>query len=130
MVSTRERTLSGRALVIGGAVVMLAFLVVALTMGPGLRQDVLQETHPRTLREPIATGEAARGTWEAVVRYDGTANCVEVRYLEQVFDRACDTAGGEGPLLDAGSATLPGSKPIVYGVAAEDVAEVRLATSG
>lgn len=115
MEPTRERTVSGRALVVAGLVVTLLVTAASLLFGPGLREEVRQEQRPRTLREPVAAGEHAGQAWEAVGRYDGTANCVELRYEAQVLGRACDAG-------DPQRATeLPDGGPtIAYGVAPED----------
>jgi hypothetical protein len=115
MNTPRERTVSGRSLVIGALVVTAAVTAAALVFGPGLRDKVLQEQRPRTLREPIATGTYDGEVWEAVGRFDGTANCVELRYVGKVLDRACDS----GPHQVV--TQLPSDGPtIVYGVAPED----------
>lgn len=115
MDTTAERTVSGRTLVVVGLVVAVLVTAASLIWGPGLREDVRQEQDPRTLREPVATGLHAGQPWEAVGRYDGTSNCVELRYLAEILDRACDT----GPTQLATS--LPDGGPtIAYGVAPEE----------
>ena len=117
MDTTAERTVSGRTLVTVGLVVTVLVTAASLIFGPGLRDEVRQTTAPRTLREPVATGLHAGQPWEAVGRFDGTANCVELRYLADVLDRACDT----GPVQQA--TTLADDGPtIAYGVAPENEA--------
>lgn len=115
MDTTAERTVSGRTLVIVGLVVAVLVTAASLIFGPGLRDEVRQTTAPRTLREPVATGLHAGQPWEAVGRYDGTANCVELRYLAEILDRACDT----GPVQQA-TRLAEGGPTIAYGVAPEE----------
>lgn len=113
MDTTAERTLSGRALVGGGLTVAVLVTLVSLIFGPALQEDVRQEQRPRTLREPIAAGTAGTQDWEAIGRFDGTANCVELRTEGEVVDRACDT----GPTT---AMTELNGAIIAYGVAPED----------
>lgn len=119
MDTTAERTVSGRAIVAGGLVVVAIVTAIGVLFGPGLREQVRQEQRPRTLREPIASGTAGGQVWEAVGRYDGTANCVELRHGGEVVDRACDT----GPQLQ--TTTLDGVT-VVYGVAPESTPDKNL----
>ena len=122
MDTTPERTVSGRMLVVGGLVAALLVTAVAIVFGPGLREDVRQEQSPRTLREPIATGTHQGDVWEAVGRYDGTANCVELRFRTQVIGRSCDV--GEPPQM---TTALPDDGPtIAYGIAEETATEATL----
>ncbi len=115
MEPSSERTISGRKLVTVGLVVVALVTATSIVFGPALRTQVRQEQRPRTLREPIATGLHRGQPWEAVGRFDGDANCVELRFLGKILDRACDA----GP--KQGVTTLPDDGPtIVYGVAAED----------
>lgn len=114
METAAERTLSGRALVIGAAVVTVLVVAGGVFLGPPLREEVRQLDVPRTLREPVATGEYRGEVWEAVGRYDGTANCVELRLQAETLHRACDTGDR------AAARQLPPDGPIVaYGVAPE-----------
>ncbi len=124
---TSERTLSGRTLVVAGGVTVLLFVAATVALQPRLEHQVRQTTAPRTLREPIASGQAQGQTWEAVARFDGRANCVELRYRAAVLDRACDGGG-----LPGGKATavIPGGPVVAYGVAGEDAASVRLRLDG
>lgn len=116
---TGERSVSGRALVITGLVVVAIVTAVGAVFGPGLRQQVLQEDRPRTLREPVAAGEHNGQVWEVVGRYDGAANCAQLRFDGEDLDRACDTGA---PAVTA--TTLPDGGPtIAYGIAAEDASE-------
>lgn len=124
MVATGERSVSGRALVVSGLVVAALITAAAVVLGPPLREDVRQEERPRTLREPVAAGEHGGETWEAVARYDGTANCVELRYRGEVLGRACDVGPTEA------STTLPADGPtIAYGVADETAARTEVVLS-
>ena len=109
-----ERTISGRALV--GFALLVTVLVVlgGLFLGPPLREDVRQLDVPRTLREPIASGQHQGEVWEAVGRYDGAANCVELRYGSETLHRACDV-GDRVASRDLGD----GGPTIAYGVAPE-----------
>ena len=108
-----ERSVSGRKLVVGALIVIVAVTAVSVIFGPALRERVRDEQRPRTLREPVATGEHQGQVWEAVGRYDGEANCVELRYAGETLDRACDTGA---PTMTA--TTLPNGGPTVaYGVA-------------
>src|SRR5688572_19544718 len=120
MDATAERTVSGRALVVAGLIVAVLTTAVAVVFGPALRDAVRQEQSPRTLREPVAIGSAGGTAWEAVGRFDGTANCVELRANNEILDRACDT----GPTVQT---TELGGRTIAYGVAAEDATEKALA---
>ena len=114
--SNAERSVSGRTLVVVALVVILLVTAFSAIFGPALREQVRNEQRPRTLREPIASGEYNGQIWEAVGHFDGTANCVELRYLGKVLDRACDT--GAQPVL---ATALAGSGPTVaYGIAPED----------
>ena len=125
MDTTAERTVSGRTLVVVGLVVTVLVTAASLIFGPGLRDEVRQTTAPRTLREPIATGLHAGRPWEAVGRYDGSANCVELRYLAEILDRACDT----GPVQNA--TTLADNGPtIAYGIAPEDASTFDVELTG
>lgn len=120
-----ERTVSGRTLVVVGLAVTVLVTAASLILGPGLRDDVRQEQDPRTLREPVATGLHAGQPWEAVGRFDGTSNCVELRYLAEIVDRACDT----GPVAQV--TTLPDGGPtIAYGVAPEDATTFAVELAG
>ncbi len=122
MDTTRERTVSGRGLVIVGLVVALLVTGASIVFGPGLREDVRQEQSPRTLREPIASGTHQGDAWEAVGRYDGEANCVELRFRSDVLGRACDTGDP-----NQRTTQLPGDGPTVaYGVASEDATRITL----
>lgn len=115
MDTSRERTVSGRGLVLWALVVAIAVTGASVVFGPALREDVRQEQSPRTLREPIATGAFNGAVWEAVGRYDGTANCVELRFTADVLGRACDV--GEQPQR---TTRLPDGGPtIAYGIAPE-----------
>lgn len=119
MDTTGERSISGRALVVGALVIVLIITAAAVIFGPALRDAVRQEQHPRTLREPIAAGQHDGQVWEAVGHFDGTANCVELRFRGDVLDRACDTG-----TADVAATALPDGGPTVaYGIAAEDAAQ-------
>ncbi|HVM18406.1 MAG TPA: hypothetical protein VM307_00435 [Egibacteraceae bacterium] len=121
MTAGADRTVSGRALVIAAAAVVVAVTAASQIFGPDLREQVLQEQQPRTLREPIATGRHDGQVWEAIARFDGTANCVELRYRAEVLDRACDT----GPPRQ--TTRIPAGGPaVVYGTADEDADHVVL----
>lgn len=114
-----ERTVSGRLLIVVGLTVTALVTAASVVWGPGLRDQVRQEQSPRTLREPIATGSYAGGVWEAVGRFDGRANCVELRLGSDILDRACD----QGPAVK--STALPDGGPTVaYGVAPEDATQI------
>ena len=116
METTSERSVSGRALVIAGLLFALVITATGVMLGPGLREKVRQDESPRTLREPIAAGIHAGEPWEAIGRFDGTANCVELRYLSDVLDRACDAGSEPIQVTD-----LPDGGPTVaYGIAPED----------
>lgn len=125
----RERSVSGRALVVAGLALVALLLLATAVFGPMLQRQVRQETRPRTLREPIADGRVAGETWEAVARFDGNANCVELRLGSAVVDRACGAVAG-GAVQDTQVTTLEGDATVAYGVAAEDVAAVRLQLAG
>ena len=119
MDTTAERSVSGRAIVVVGLVMAAIVTATAILFGPGLREEVRQEQRPRTLREPVAAGTAGGEVWEAVGRYDGTANCVELRHGGDTIDRACDT----GPELR--STTLD-DVTVVYGIAPESAPDQTL----
>ena len=111
-----ERSVSGRKLVIGALVAVALVTAVSVVFGPALRERVRDEQRPRTLRDPIATGEFEGRVWEAVGRFDGEANCVELRYAGEVLDRACDVGA---PRMTA--TPIPGGGPtVVYGVAPDN----------
>lgn len=108
-----ERSVSGRKLVVGALIVIVAVTAVSVVFGPALRERVRDEQRPRTLRDPVASGQHEGQVWEAVGRYDGEANCVELRYAGETLDRACDAGA---PRMTA--TTLPDGGPTVaYGVA-------------
>ena len=106
-------------MVVAGLVVTVLVVLSALVLGPALREDVRQLDAPRTLREPIASGEYDGGVWEAVGRYDGSANCVELRYEAETLHRACDVGdqaatrriGADGPTIAYG--VVPEEQPSV-----------------
>ena len=116
MDAPEPRTVSGRKLVVISLAVIAVITLVGVVYGPSLREDVRQDTRPRTLREPVATGTYDGQVWETVVRFDGTANCVELRYRSEVLDRACDT----GPQSQATRIGDDGPT-VAYGVAPEGV---------
>ena len=118
METVGERSVSGRTLVIAALVVMAAVTATSVVFGPGLREQVRQEQRPRTLREPIASGTHEGQIWEAVGHYDGTANCVELRYRGDVLGKACDA----GPRVTA-TALPSGGPTIAYGVAPESATQ-------
>jgi hypothetical protein len=121
-----ERTFSGTLLVVIGLVFTVLVVGTGLVFGPSLRDQVRQETRPRTLREPIAEGRTRNGeSWEAVARYDGTDNCVELRLGDDVLDRACDEPGGE-PVRDITVTQVPDGPAVGYGVADEGVPAVNV----
>lgn len=121
MDSPGGRTVSGRALVVVAVLLVSGVVSAGVLLGPQLREDVRQEQQPRTLREPVAAGEHGGQAWEAVGRYDGEANCVELRYLGEVLGRACDT----GPTLT--QTRIPPDGPVVaYGVVDETQTSVSL----
>ena len=114
METAAERTISGRTLVAVALGVTVVVVLAGVLLGPPLREDVLQLDVPRTLREPIAAGQHDGRAWEAVGRYDGSANCVELRYGSRTLHRACDTGDR------AASRQLAADGPTVaYGVAPE-----------
>lgn len=122
MDTTSERTVAGRTLVVVGLIVALVVTAASILFGPALRDQVRQEQAPRTLREPVATGLHQGQPWEAVGRFDGVANCVQLRYLSKILDQACDT--GPRQLVT----TLPDDGPtIAYGVAPETERSHRVA---
>ena len=121
MDSTAERTVSGRWMIVWLLALVTVVTAAAVALGPGLRERVLQEERPRTLREPIATGMYDGHPWEAGGRYDGTANCVELRYRSDVLGRACDT----GPALQTTRVGSDGPT-VAYGTAAETATRMRL----
>ena len=119
MESVQERSVSGAALVVGSLLVIFVIVGAGMVFGPALRQDVRQTQVPRTLREPVASGRYDGQVWEAIGRFDGTANCVELRFRGETLDRACDV----GDRVVNGQ--IPPDGPIVaYGVAPEDQAVV------
>lgn len=125
MTTTTERTISGNWLVIVGLVVTTVFVFGSTVLGPVLREDVQQLTSPRTLREPIETGETAAGqTWEAVAHFDGKANCLELRYGGKILDRACDDTDAGKPVRDITATHVPDGPVVAYGLAAEGVESV------
>ena len=119
MSTPSERTISGRMLVVVGLIVAAVVTLASIVWGPALREEVRQEDSPRTLREPIASGEYQGQVWEAVGRFNGQANCVELRYRGAVVDSACD----DQP--QSKQTQLPPEGPVIaYGVAAEDRSSV------
>ena len=113
--------MSGRTLVIASLAFVAVIIAVSALFGPQLREAVLQEQRPRTLREPIATGLHDGQPWEAIGHFDGVSNCVELQYRAKTLGRACD---GDDRVTVT---TLPQDGPTVaYGVAAEDWAGVTL----
>ncbi len=122
--------MSGRALIIGAGLLVGVLVLIQALFGPSLVNQVRQEQRPRTLREPIAAGEAAGQPWEAVARFDGIANCVELRYRDTALDSACTPAGqGEDGVGQVQTTTVPeGGPTVVYGTAGEGLpsVEVRL----
>jgi len=128
MAEARERTVSGRALIMGAGLLVGVLVGVQALFGPGLVDQVRQEQRPRTLREPIAAGQVAGQPWEAVARYDGTANCVELRYRDATLDSACSPAGqGEDGVGQVQTTTVPeGGPTVVYGTAGEQLPEVEV----
>ena len=124
MDTTTERTVSGRALIVVSLIVIAVIIAVGLIFGPTLRDEVRQTQVPRTLREPIATGTWGGEVWEAVGRFDGEANCVELRFRGKVHAKACDT----GPR--AMVAEVPGQGRVAMGVAPEERQEVTVRLVG
>ncbi|MDP9406187.1 MAG: hypothetical protein M3O86_06240 [Actinomycetota bacterium] len=122
MEAVGERSVSGRALIVVSLVVVALFMGAGVVLGPGLREQVRQETRPRTLREPIATGTVAGATWEAVARFDGAANCVELRLRAEVLGRACDAGA---PAFTTTRLT-DGGPGVAYGVTDEAARRVAL----
>lgn len=123
---TGERSVSGRKLVLGALIVVVLVTAVSVVFGPALRDRVRDEQRPRTLREPIAAGQHEGQVWEAVGRYDGEANCVELRYAGQTLDRACDT--GAQRMV---ATTLPNGGPTVaYGVAPDNTEDFDVPLEG
>jgi hypothetical protein len=121
MEAPAERSVSGRTLVIGSLAVVAVIIAISALFGPQLRSAVLQEQRPRTLREPIATDEHNGQPWEAIGHFDGTANCVELRYRGETLGKACDA--GDPVVVTV----LPDDGPTVaYGTAAEEWTRVRL----
>ena len=111
-----ERSVSGRKLVVVALVAILLVTAFSVLFGPALRDQVRNEQRPRTLRDPVASGTYQGETWEAVGHFDGTANCVELRYDGEMLDRACDTHAQ--PVT---ATPLPSGGPTVaYGIAPED----------
>jgi hypothetical protein len=119
MDSTAERTVSGRSLITWLMALVVAMTGAALVLGPGLRERVLQEERPRTLREPIATGMYDGHPWEATGHFDGSANCVELRYRAEVLGSACDT----GPEVTTSRVGADGPT-VAYGIAPETATRV------
>lgn len=104
---------------VGGLIVTALVVAGGVVLGPPLREDVRQTDVPRTLREPVAAGQHDGQVWEAVGRYDGAANCVELRFGGETLHRACD-AGDR-----VASRQLPPDGPaIAYGVAPDDQTDV------
>ena len=121
MEAPAERSVSGRTLVIASLAFVAVIIAVSALFGPELRDAVLQEQRPRTLREPIATGIHGGQPWEAIGHFDGTANCVELQYRAKTLGRACDGDNRETVT------TLPqGGPTVTYGVAAEDWTRITL----
>ena len=121
-----ERIVSGRKLVLGALIVTVLVTAVSLIFGPALRERVRNEQGPRTLRDPVATGEHEGQVWEAVGRFDGEANCVELRYAGKVLDRACDKGA---PTMTA--TALPNGGPtVVYGVAPDNAEDFDVPLAG
>ena len=126
MSTTSDPTFSGSKLVVIGLTFCLLVVGTGLVFGPTLRDEVRQETRPRTLREPIAEGRNATGdAWEAVGRYDGDANCVELRLGDELLDRACDEPGDE-PVRDITVTLVPNGPAVGYGVADENIRAVNV----
>lgn len=111
-----ERSVSGRKLVTIALAIIVAVTAASVVFGPALRERVRDEQRPRTLRDPIATGEHEGQVWEAVGRFDGEANCVELRYLGEVLDRACD----EGTARMTATPLPNGGPTVAYGVAPDN----------
>ena len=121
MEAPAPRSVSGRTLVIGSLAFVAVVIAVSVLFGPQLREAVLQEQRPRTLREPIATGLHEGQPWEAIGHYDGTANCVELRFRAKTLGKACD---GDDRVSVT---TLPDGGPTVaFGVADETWTQVTL----
>ncbi len=124
MESPEGRTLSGRALVVVGVAAAVVFGVGGAAVAPALQERVRQEQHPRTLREPIDSGTLDGQVWEAVARFDGSDNCVELRYRAEVVERACAAADTGEPLQGVRGVALGDDLVVLIGVAAESVGEV------
>ena len=121
-----ERSVSGRKLVVGAMIAVVLVTAVSVVFGPALRDRVRDEQRPRTLRDPIATGEHGGQVWEAVGRFDGQVNCVELRYAGEVLDRACDK---DAPRMTA--TPIPNGGPtVVYGVAPDNTEDFDVPLEG
>ena len=121
-----ERSVSGRKLVTVALVVIVLVTAASAVFGPALRDRVRDEQRPRTLREPIATGEHQGQVWEAVGRFDGEANCVELRYAGEVLDRACDAGA---PRMRA-TKLADGGPTVAYGVAPDGAEDYDVPLAG
>lgn len=119
-----ERNVSGRFFV--GIFIALAVVLGGAAMfARPFQEAVLQETRPRTLREPIGEGAG----WQAIGRFDGEANCVELRVGERLLDRACTPPNrpvGDRE-VDATKVTrVPDGTVVAYGTASEQLGAVNV----
>jgi hypothetical protein len=127
----RRQPPSGTVLVVVGVAVVVAFTAVQLVFGPGLRRQVLEQRSPRTLRQPIAEGEAGGYAWEAIGRFDGDRDCVTVRFAGRVSPPACQGADVAVAVQSAALHRLGADLPtVVYGAVATPAERVRVTLDG
>jgi hypothetical protein len=126
-VGTPRRPPSGSVLVILGVLIVAGYTAVQALWGPTLRQQVLEQRSPRTLREPVGTGEAASFAWEAIGRFDGARDCVTVRFAGNASAPACQ---GEDVAIPVQSVALhplgEGLPTVVYGAVSKGTERVRV----
>lgn len=121
-----ERTVSGRAVVLG-AVVAGALLVVAiLVLGPWLRAATFGRASAPGEREVIAIGTVDDRVWEATATDDENGTCVAVSFPPLRERGTCARIDGSPPLQSLRVVDSPVTRaPVVMLVVRADVAAVR-----
>jgi hypothetical protein len=122
---------TGTILVLVGVVLVAAYTAAQVAFGPALRQQVLEQRSPRTLREPVGTGEAGGYAWEAIGRFDGARDCVTVRFAGAASPPACQ--GEEVGAAVQSVALYPlgeGLPTVVYGAVSKITERVRVSLAG